>query len=51
MICGDMLGINVHPNLIAIYLHKKLESWDFWEHQCWRSVMCVVKKLVHIGVA
>jgi hypothetical protein len=28
MICGDMLGINIHPNLVAIHLH--LESWDFW---------------------
>ncbi len=29
MICGDVLGINIHPNLVAIHLHKKLESWDF----------------------
>jgi len=29
MICEDMLGINIHSNLITIHLHKKLESWDF----------------------
>lgn len=23
------VGINIHPNLVAIHLHKKLESWDF----------------------
>jgi hypothetical protein len=29
MICGNMLGINIHSNLVAIHLHKKLKSWDF----------------------
>jgi hypothetical protein len=49
MICGDMLGINIHPNLVAIHLHKKFKKLGIWEHQCWRSVICVVKNLVHIG--
>jgi len=49
MICGDKLGINIHPNLIMIHLHKKLESWDFGSTNVEKCNMCGEKFGAHRG--